>query len=495
MILKFHGELADAEERCKQALKIDKKYWRASLLRAKLTKSPKNAIEILEKLTKRFEEKNLHEEHKEAFADIAYTLGSLYWDENKINHAVDSYLESIRRDPSAERAFEIISNYKEKGKWFEIAELIHDINEVHLTGIVIAMSQTEDFHTIILQALKETKMLGSEELALIYEDAIHITKDRDHARSFFLRHYYAGALAALNLVPTEKVRDVLEDAVRDLPYTNFDLPSHFFLVGYRLGAIYLGEAQKAKDDKRNEAVQKALKKLEDILPEQLNEDQMRLPLSLFCARYYLKIKDPESARDKVHNTLKMAVELLSDNDASNDILAYWKILFATIPFGDERNATAALAMMKKGGDFEMKCSCGCGHIWDTPGEMWWCKDCINVVLTKNCKEALRDPAVRTQVCHMSHCHFEIPPWNEKKMDVPEVPYKGIAITMEDWKKKIIKKYHLSKPGALHVLQHPESIVSPIADLRLDHRVDPRRWTESFNKPRHALSATLVTSDS
>lgn len=466
IILRAHEEFAKAEERCKQALKIDKKYWRASLLQAKLVKSPKEAIDTLKKLTKRFEEdEKLQREHQKAFADISYNLGARYWAESKIRDAVDSYSESIRRDPSAsEHVFRIISAYKNKGMWpdiIDLIDLIDDLGRDHLTAIVVAMSETQDFHTIILRALKETGYLRREILDVVYENAISITKGRDHATSFFLRHYYASALSALHPAPTDQVRNVLEDAVRDLQYTSFDLPRAFFLVGYRLGTIYLGEAQKAKADKnkdadkKKEAAQKALQKMVDILPEQLNEDQMRLPLSLFAARYHLTNNDEESAHAAAHNTLKMAVELLSDNDASNDILAYWKILYAVIPFEDKKNVTAALAMMKRESDFEMKCSCGCGHTWTTPGDMWWCKDCINVVLNGPCKETVKNPDSPNHVCHKSHSHFHIPHWDEKVMKVPKdkIPYKGDAITMEQWRDKLIDKYHLGKSGKLHVLRH------------------------------------------
>jgi len=64
------------------------------------------------------------------------------------------------------------------------------------------------------------------------------------------------------------------------------------------------------------------------------------------------------------------MELLSDNDSTNDIFACVKILYGVIPFKDIDNATAAPAMMKleaPGGHFGISCSCQCGHYWDAPG--------------------------------------------------------------------------------------------------------------------------------
>ncbi|KAJ0379057.1 hypothetical protein COL922a_014053 [Colletotrichum nupharicola] len=45
----------------------------------------------------------------------------------------------------------------------------------------------------------------------------------------------------------------------------------------------------------------------------------------------------------------MGVELMADGDASNDMLAYEKILYAVTPFGDENHARAATYMMKAEG--------------------------------------------------------------------------------------------------------------------------------------------------
>lgn len=95
----------------------------------------------------------------------------------------------------------------------------------------------------------------------------------------------------------------------------------------------------------------------------------------------------------------------------------------------------------------MSCSCQCGHVWDVPGDMWWCMDCINVVLTTKCKDEVKDPKFVTIVCHESHDHLYIPKWNEEKMKtVPEdhVPWSDEVIEMKKWKSKITKTYNLAK---------------------------------------------------
>jgi hypothetical protein len=243
----------------------------------------------------------------------------------------------------------------------------------------------------------------------------------------------------------DQIRDLLEAAAGDVPYTNANLEYTFFLVGYRLGTIYLRNAKQAKDASKENEANAWLDKMSSIVPEQVNEDQMRLPLRLFAARYHWIYGNKEKARRLAHNTLRMAIELLSDNDPTNDMLAYQKILYAVIPFEDTVNAVTALALMNIGaadGNFQISCSCQCGSLFDNPGEMWWCMDCINVVLTTKCKHTIKNK----NVCHTSHKHLQIPPWDKEKMKVSEgqVPWNGEVISMAEWRGKLTKAYNLTK---------------------------------------------------
>jgi tetratricopeptide (TPR) repeat protein len=458
MVLRELDQTSEAEKRCKRALDLDKGNWRASLLLAKLVESHTEAIIILEGLTRRFEDDpTLKRDYEKSLSDIAYNLGIRYWALEKFGKAIDSYTESVQLDPSnPSHVLVILSKYDAARKWGEVISLLEKIQSMekgHLTALVAAMAENPTFHMIILRAMSNAN--NFDMLDETYGSAISHTKGREYAKSFYLRVFYASALSAYSPATVERVRVLLEDAARDLPYTDLDLPRAFFLVGYRLGTIYLGRAQRAKTENKPELAQEWLQRLVDIVPEQINEDQMRLPLSLFAARYHHVHGDEESALDLVHNTLGMAIELLSDDDASNDKLAFRKILYAVIPFGDVRNAQAALAMLKRAGRFEIPCSCGCGHTWTTPGDMWWCMDCINLVLTTKCMEKVKNPDLANNICDESHTHFHIPEWDAEKMNVSKkhVPYKGKAITMTHWRNKLTQKYRLAGSGTMHNILH------------------------------------------
>ena len=448
---------SNAEERCRQALSLDPQNWRASVFLAKMVKSPKEAIRILKGVDKRFkEDQKLQATQTETFAEIGYLIGCRYWEQTMLDDAIVPYRESVIRNPSAfKQIFDIITKFDKVTRWDEILELLDEMSDIDdkLTSFVLEMSKYpayHSFHAILLRVLLKHEALDQSSLEMIYEDVIRAARDQeDHKTSFYLGHFYANALAAISPAPIPKVRQVLEDAIKDLVRTDLDLARSFFLIGYRLGAIYLGEARQAKSP---EAAKKSLTKLVNIVPESIMESEMRLPLSLFAARYYTLQGDKKSAQAEAHNTLKVAMELLSDNDPSNDLFAYRKILYATIPFEDEKNVNAALAMMKLETNFTMTCSCGCGETWDTPEDMWFCMDCIRVVLKPQCKDQVVDPTKRdpmkpNSVCHQSHKHFEIGKWDAAKMAKrPEghVPYNGKFISMEDWRETITDKYKLEE---------------------------------------------------
>ncbi|KAJ5604908.1 hypothetical protein N7510_010062 [Penicillium lagena] len=389
--------------------------------------------------------------NREELAGMEYALGDRYWADQRLDKAKKWYSACIEHG-SAKHNFpsHILLRYQSVQWWNEMIDVIEQLHsQSTLAPMMLALtesSRNEKVQVAILEAGVNTNNLGVFDH--VYQGAIKsAVKAKNYRASFSLRQAYASALAARHPCPTDDIMKVLEAAAGDVPYTNTDLAATFFLVGYRLGTIYLDKAKVAKKAGQEDEAKDWLRRMSAIVPEQVTENQMRLPLSLFSARYYYINNDLEAARSMVHNTLRMATELLSDDDSTNDMLAYKKILYAVIPFKDEANAAAALAMMKleaPGGSFSVSCSCSCGHTWTTPGDMWWCMDCINVVLTSKCKEDIKN----RNVCWESHSHFYIPKWDEEKMSSNTsknlVPWNGMNISMDRWRKEITKAYRLTK---------------------------------------------------
>lgn len=443
---------AKAEERCRNALKNDKKSWRPLLLLAKLVESDAEAVEILTSLMKRYEgNPTWMKEHERSFSEMAFILGNRNWNQEIFDKAMERFSQCIRHDPT-NRTFvkDILAKYQDSNRWDEVIGLLEQMrSQSQLSPIVVSLAESQRFHVIIQRAAivtKEYRMFDH-----VYQEAIKsATEDRNYNAAFYLREFYAGALAVLPDLPLDRILNLLEKAAKeDLPHTTLDHTVAFFRVGYRIGKIYLDKAMEAKKAGNAELAAEHLRQLSRIVPEQVNEDQMRLPLRLFSARYYIQQQDLPKAQQMAHNTLQMAFELLSDEDDSNDTLAYTKILYATIPFGDEKNVAAALTMLKvsEGDQFFIRCSCKCELGWFTPGDMWWCMDCINMVLKPECYEKVKSGQFFNNVCHKDHSHFHIPECSKERMEeLPRkhVPWDKGSLSVEDWKKQIGKSYKLAK---------------------------------------------------
>lgn len=445
------NEMKDkAESRCQQALELDKNNWRASLIKALSCGSNDKLRGILRSLYKRCEkDTEWMKDHEEFLADMAEPVGNAYWEDENLEKAAAWYSACIEHAPFRYRTvLSILKKYGQRRRWNDLIDLVQKMrDQSHLSPLFVYEARSEELHKAILHAAEETR--NFDFLDQVYQPAIeYARKNQWYGASFYLREAYASACSARKSDSSEEVLELLEAAAADVVYTDEDPAAAFFRVGYRLGAIYLRNATRAKNAQNMPEAQLWLDKMPGIIPEQVKEDQMRLPLSLYAARYHHSEGNNDAARSAAHNTLKMAIELLSDTDPSNDIFAFQKILYAVIPFNDERNAATALAMMKISsppGRFAIPCSCGCGHIWFSPGEMWWCMDCINVVLTRECRKNVKDKSV----CHSTHEGFTIPGFDEKLLEnMPEdhVPWNNEIIPMDKWRSKITRDYHLKKTG-------------------------------------------------
>ncbi|KAJ5671389.1 hypothetical protein N7507_000516 [Penicillium longicatenatum] len=445
-----------AEERCRNALRDAPKGanapWRPSLLLAKVTQSDTEAIDNLKNLIERYEHDSAWMAlHEKSFAEMCFILANRYWDAGMSENSGQRYTQCLQHDPTNREFFAmILTKYHEAERWEDIVGFFEQLrSQSQLAPMALSLADDERFHEIIVLAAINTKKYYIFDQ--IYLEAIAMArKSRDHNAAFYLRESYADALAVLPELPLEKVTELLETAAMDdIPKTTLNPTVAFFLIGYRLGRIYLDKAIEAKNAGRPEKAIETLRMMQKVVPEQVNEDQMRLPLRLFSARYYKQQDDLDSAWKMAHNTLQMAIELLSDDDDSNDTLAYIKILHAAIPFGDEKNARAALALTKvcEGDRFSLKCSCKCGTQWTSPGNMWWCMDCINMVLTPDCYKKVKSGEFFNNICHKNHQHFFLPSLEDSRLkNLPKnhVPWGEEDIPLDGWKKEIIKTYHLAQ---------------------------------------------------
>lgn len=548
VILRNFNFDVQAERRCRHALRLDSTNWRASYYLAHVVPSNKEAIDILENLinNRGGDEKWLQEpNHAWAFAEMLFEQGQLFCNAEKVDQAIEAFTRSVKSNYTGfKRILTIIELYYDRRLWPEILSLLKTIqtgseDKTHLSNMLVDLAAEEAFHSIVLQTAVETGQFDFIEE--VYDDAIKLSARREAYTSlYYIRYHYANEIFQQDN-GEERALELWEIALKD------DLPRSFLDIDYvlpgltvKLAPIYLSRARDA--EKGSETARDYLDRIRSITPDEASESNVILPAKLYLARYY-KVEDDETkAKRIVRSVVKLALEMLSDDDADNDYLAYWRLLLVFLPLGDDENALAAVKMAAlasrsafasvnpglplidgprkttptkeqspaskertkkerkeqsprpagtssnnlhaqtvsstaetrrpstpssslprtpelKPTDFQLEkerneeelastpifaiCDGGCGHFWEDASEMWWCRDCINLTFDKKCYEQLQNDTLPLKVCDKDHEFFKVPEWDDSVLrgrPKGSVPFAGHAISLEEWKKKILNQY-------------------------------------------------------
>ncbi|KAL3477766.1 hypothetical protein BJX99DRAFT_225700 [Aspergillus californicus] len=523
VILRNYKFDAEAEKRCRRALVLDAKNWRASYYLSHVVSSNKEAIDILSAIIGRLEKDEEWMQgpnHVWAFAEMLFNRGQRFWDSEQFEQAIESYTASVQVNYTGfKRILKIIEQYYDRRLWSDILTLLKTIqsgtgDKAHLSKMLVDLASEETFHSMILQTAVETGQF--EFIEQVYDDAIRLSAESEAYTSlYYIRYHYANEMFQQDN-REDRAIELWEVALKD------DLPRSFLNTDYvlpsltvKLAPFYLTRARAA--DRDSETAHNYLNCIASITPDEASESNVILPAKLYLARYYQVEGDEKKARQIVRSLVKLALEMLSDDDADNDYLAYWRLLLVFLPLNDDRNALAAVAMAalasqsaienvtpavphteelrrsggkdhsKKGRKEqsprpniaglqpgavesrrpstpntpktpEMKpvdpeqdisapvfaiCDGGCGSYWETASDMWWCKDCINLTFDKDCFDQLQSDTLPLKVCDKDHDFLNVPRWDDavlKGAPRGSVPYAGKAISLEEWKKEIVRRY-------------------------------------------------------
>jgi tetratricopeptide (TPR) repeat protein len=341
----------EAEQRCHTALELDPSNWRASHSLAKLATTLDDGINILNDLTARLCDdtewmENL--ENKKALATMFYDQAEKYWENEQFDEAVQIYARSVDSDPTNHlQDLKILQKYQATERWADVIELLEtkmaSANEIAQQGtpMAIKLSDDEDFNEILLDAALLTKKF--DPLEKIYRDAIKYATDHELHREIYFNHYYYGVALSHRAEREKEAMMTLEIALReDLPrsylHRNYYLPK---LVQV-LAPLYLRKALSAN---LNSETDDYLTRISTWLHDETIERSMNVPAKVYLARYYHLAKDFVKSKELIKSTMKVAVEMLSDDDPDNDVTAFKKLLAVFLPLDDDENACAALAML------------------------------------------------------------------------------------------------------------------------------------------------------
>lgn len=468
-VLRRYSRERDAETRCRRALELDPKNWRASHLLAQTVESDQDAIGILTKLTERLQkDSNWMATNVQALSDITFDLGNRYWSTGQFDRAVQTYSKAVKHDPTDERKLlEILSRYDSRKQWSDIIDLMETIrlsdhNQLHLAGMVMKLADREKFHKIFFQATLKTKQFNV--LSDLYKHVIqYATDNRMYDVLCYARYYYGLALTKSPTRSDSQVIELLETALeKDSPQSHLGMTKFFMLAGSNLAAMYLRKVRKAKAAADPERTTELLSKMANMIPEELPEWQLDFPPQLFTARYYVLERDYARARHLAHTTFQLSLELLSDDDVSNDILAFERLFFAFVPFGDQKNAATALAMValcqrtaaaadgEEGEDRSESQEWGFSIpsdgdrervLWNQPGDVSWCKNCVNIILEGSCQDEVPKGKFQFDICRGAHDPLYIAKCDTERLkNLPAgcVPWGDRDISLEEWKNEIRK---------------------------------------------------------
>ena len=370
VILYDYNFSLQAEQRCRHALTLDPTNWRASYYLAHVVPSNSEAIDILNDIIARLktDERWMSKlNNVREYAEMLFDRGQRYWDAEQFGPAIESFTESVKVDNACfKRILTIIEQYYDRRLWKYILELLKTIqagavsdtitgsrerkDNSHLSRMLVDLASEEAFHSIILQTAVETGQFDFIET--VYEDAIKLSAQMEAYTSlFYIRYHYANEIFQQDGTDSEERAIVLwETALKeDLPRSFLDIDYVLPSLTLKLAPTYLSRARSAEPN--SDLAREYLHRIASITPDDgsassasASQSNVILPAKLYLARYYVVTGNKEKAKQIVRSVVKLALEMLSDDDADNDYLAYWRLLLVFLPLDDDANALAAVAM-------------------------------------------------------------------------------------------------------------------------------------------------------
>lgn len=178
------------------------------------------------------------------------------------------------------------------------------------------------------------------------------------------------------------------------------------------------------------------------------------------ARQYALQGDHQKTKDLLRSSIKVQMDLLSDDDVANDWQGYNGLAVYLMFAGQDDDALAAWSLItpnKKEASEETSeesedstevilegslgdyCDGGCDTRWTYANDFYLCKVCHYISFDQACLDKLGDGAPTEHICNTSHERLHIPPYNaEELLRIGEgnVKVGDEIMTVDEWLKKI-----------------------------------------------------------
>lgn len=298
---------------------------------------------------------------------ILHDLARFYGENGEYERSLEIYKKILKDCPDNYGiVLDFLKLQKKQGKFTEVIDFLQEMKQ-HLdekTGLD-RLTQTyhelvyvDDYHEIILKAA--TKANGLNHIKEGYQTAVDAAKTKaDQSRrgktrttmlymQSTLLYHFAFALFTQDSDVKARTRaiDLWEQVLKSS--RNFKLSTFVsYQAAKRLSSVYFERANEATPD--SELAIENVNKLAQ-LNEELDESYTAADCRLLLGRYYRLIGREEKARDILRGGVKIALDLLSDEDPFNDYQAYLTLAVTLAPFNDDKNALAAWSLLLPGED-------------------------------------------------------------------------------------------------------------------------------------------------
>jgi tetratricopeptide (TPR) repeat protein len=484
-----------AAENFRRALELDKTNWAACDGLARMYGFQERhdlALQTLAHPMQAFRDNEaLREEEKSLYFSMCDQLGKCYEKLSQYDKAISIYQEVLDHDPEAsELMLSLIMALEAQGKYHDIMKYVKELNDYwdaqfggsRLTQLLHGVSFQERCHDILFRTASVTDNLPLVTKA--YRSAIDKAKadlnigedpDLDLANIVNNLSFQYGIALFYYGVEGEDLEAVglWEQNLNDIKgKTGIQIESIRFENRKCLCWVYFHNAKTAGWDT-------AVAKVNIDKLAQLSTDIdcgeyfsfVDIDPKLILGRYFHLIQQKDEAMASVRAHVKIALDLLSDDDPTNDWQGYLKLATVLTYMDDDTNAQAAWSLIRpdgepvaEGGDTAtcrgplMKtCNGNCGHTWTFADAIYVCRDCLDVQFDKKCWELLTTQKAIFHVCHHTHKFLYVPEWKadeQGKVEPGMVKVGDNIVPIEEWLSGIRETWGLAGSGMVYgIVQH------------------------------------------
>lgn len=484
--LREFWKLDDAIETFKRASSLQEDSWvaRWGLARAyNLQGKYALAVETLEAVKASMESEELKPGNPDnSLHKLNQDLAWWHKEAGNVDKALDLYESILQEHPDDyDSVFGMTLVLHDKGGYTQLVELLERLkrSKDEVTGldrrtrIFHEYYWSDDYHGTIAAAGKMLNDSGITTLKDSYRTAVDAAEERlqlykdqgnreeekgakeimamlmHHCAKFFYDNYTCAEEKEMPLSMWVRIIQLDETEMswflgRAKLYATRNLSSLYFEKALQAGQ---GTELAAKyiDDLEHLATLKSDGNLTD-------ETKEKYPRQLL-SRYYALCGQMEKAKNVIRPFVKFNIDLLSDDDPSNDWQGFGGLAAHFMFAGQDDNSLAAWSLIipdqedeDTEGPIRNQCDGRCGTIWTYANDIYICRECEDVQFDEGCLRKLQEGTLELQVCSKSHEMLHVPEYDEekvKKIGKGNVMVGQEVMAVEDWIQKIKQDWGFS----------------------------------------------------